>query len=165
MVAGIDLTGQRFGKLVAINLVVTGRQRKWLCGCDCGREKVVASSNLRSGNSKACGYCYGPTSGGLRHGHTSVTGVSPTYISWRAMKVRCTNKRRDGAKYYAGRDITYDPQWNDFAVFLADMGKRPDGMTLDRVDNDLGYCKENCRWATPFEQTHNRRPRQNAEVP
>lgn len=164
MVAGIDLTGQRFGKLVAVSLVATGRERKWLCHCDCGRDKPITSHNLRSGNSTACGLCRGPTSSNLRHGHTSTEGVSPTYISWRAMKVRCTSKNRDGAKYYVGRAITYDLRWRDFSAFLEDMGERPEGRTLDRINNDLGYSKANCRWATPYQQTHNRRKRASAEV-
>ena len=163
MAAGIDLTGQRFGNLVAIKFVSTGSHRKWLCRCDCGTELMVLSSNLRFGNSTACG-CTRRRVGAPKHGHTSTTGVSPTYVSWRAMRVRCTNTRRDGAKHYIGRSIGYDPRWDDFSVFLQDMGERPDGRTLDRINNDLGYSKENCRWATPFQQTHNRRKRPDAGV-
>ena len=75
------------------------------------------------------------------------------------MKARCTNENTAGAKNYIGRGISYDPSWNDFEAFLADMGDRPAGKTLDRRDNDLGYSKANCRWATPLEQRHNRRAR------
>lgn len=157
MPAFIDLTGQRFGKLITLELLQQkqGNERKWLCRCDCGKEKSITGVNLRVGKAKTCGHCKKESISDTGHGHTSVHGVSPTYVSWRAMRVRCTNTKRDGAKYYVG--ITFDPRWNDFAVFLEDMGERLEGRTLDRINNDLGYSKENCRWATPYEQTHNRR--------
>jgi hypothetical protein len=160
MPAPLDLTGQRFGKLVALNVVGSSRHgRKWLCQCDCGRDAIVQAGNLGRGNSTACGRCRvpGPTTFTAKHGHSTNGYTSPTYISWRAMKSRCTNEKRENAQYYVDRGITYDPQWEDFEAFLADMGERPDGLTLDRINNDLGYSKANCRWATPLEQRHNRR--------
>lgn len=75
------------------------------------------------------------------------------------MKARCNNPNHPSADYYSERGITYDPAWEDFEVFLADMGERPPGTTLDRENNDLGYSKENCRWATPKQQANNRRKR------
>jgi hypothetical protein len=90
------------------------------------------------------------------HGHKSIAGASPTYESWRAMKRRCRDANRENARYYIGRGIDYDPRWERFEAFLEDMGVRPDGKTLDRVDNDKGYSKENCQWATPKQQTRNR---------
>lgn len=153
----INLGGQRFGKLVVSALAETGRRRKWRCICDCGNVSIVAADNLRSGNSTACGRCRLPTLGNQSHGHKSMDGGSPTYISWQAMKRRCNDSSREGAKYYFERGIKYDPRWQEFDAFLADMGERPDGKTLDRRDNDQGYSKDNCRWATPLEQTRNRR--------
>lgn len=90
------------------------------------------------------------------HGHKSMTGASPTYESWRAMKRRCRDLTRENAQHYAGKGINYDPRWEHFEAFLEDMGERPEGLTIDRIDNDRGYSKENCRWATPKQQTHNR---------
>lgn len=150
----IDLTGRRFGRLTAIRLVATGRRRKWLCMCDCGGVATVATDNLRSGNSTSCVRCrYRNAKGTPKHGHrTSDSKTSPTYQTWKAMKRRVFSADKPE---YAGIDM--DPRWNDFPAFLADMGERPDGMTVDREDNSLGYWKHNCRWATPTQQTRNRR--------
>lgn len=82
--------------------------------------------------------------------------VSPTYESWRKMKARCTNKSSNRYYRYGARGITYDPRWNSFQAFLADMGERPAGKTLDRIDNDKAYCKVNCKWSTATEQRRNR---------
>jgi hypothetical protein len=73
------------------------------------------------------------------------------------MRDRCHNPNHFAFHHYGGRGITHDPRWEDFAAFLEDMGERPEGLTLDRIDPDGNYCKSNCRWATRYQQTHNRR--------
>jgi hypothetical protein len=78
------------------------------------------------------------------------------YVCWQRMKQRCTRKSYPGWKNYGGKGIKYCAEWENFAAFIKDMGPRPDGMTLDRVDNDKDYCKSNCRWATWKEQANNR---------
>lgn len=91
------------------------------------------------------------------HGHTTHTGSSPTYKSWHMMKQRCTNPKNTQYHDYGGRGISMCPSWVSFDQFLHDMGERPQGTTLDRKDNSLGYNPDNCRWATKSEQQRNRR--------
>lgn len=91
------------------------------------------------------------------HGHTRGLTYSPTYHSWQAMLARCRYLARDTARKHIGRGITVCEQWLSFETFLSDMGERPIGKTLDRIDNDKGYAPGNCRWATPVDQARNRR--------
>lgn len=152
----IDLIGQRFGKLLVVSRAPSvGKTARWNCICDCGRDTVKSSNVLRMGTVKSCG-C-------LRtlHGHcTTVSGKvvrSPEYFTWRSMLARCTNLNHHAWDNYGGRGITVCEDWHVFSNFLRDMGDRPDGKTLDRINNDAGYFKENCRWATRSEQQKNRR--------
>ena len=99
-------------------------------------------------------YPSGPANGKYIHGHTK----SPTYGTWKAMRQRCSNKNVRCWDRYGGRGITVCERWaNSFSNFLADMGEKPTGKTLDRKDNSLGYFKENCKWSTCGEQARNRR--------
>lgn len=86
------------------------------------------------------------------------------YKSWNAMKQRCNNPKNPQYKDYGGRGITYVDKWESFKGFYEDMGKRPEGTTLDRIDVDKNYCKENCRWATRKQQQHNQRIHKNKNV-
>lgn len=157
-----DLTGARYGRLTVVSLHPErqGVARKWLCKCDCGGETSVVTADLNRGQTISCG-CYSKEIKVARfktHGYASHENRSPTWRTWEAMKQRCTKPNATGYENYGGRGITICERWlNSFEAFLEDMGERPEGMTLDRKDNDKGYYKENCRWATPKEQVLNSR--------
>ncbi len=99
----------------------------------------------------------GKGSANYRHGHYKNGKPSPTYTSWRKMRERCNNKNDISYHNYGGRGISYDPRWEDFKNFLEDMGERPEETSLDRIDSNKDYCKNNCRWSSRKEQMRNTR--------
>jgi hypothetical protein len=158
----VDLKGQTFGHWTVLERGENARggNARWWCQCHCERcdgvIRLVWSTSLRSGMSRSCGGNTGYT----RHGHTLGGKRSPTYVSWKGIRQRCANPNNTKWTNYGGRGVSYDLSWDDFAVFLAEMGPRPAGTTLDRIDNNKltdGYSKSNCRWATATEQRANQR--------
>jgi hypothetical protein len=169
----LDLTGERFGKLVAIKKLPTPAHLKkaavsiWRCRCDCGNTITARMGNLRNGHTTSCGCARRERCGlhSLRHGHTSGRTATRTFRSWSHAKARCFTKT--DAKYpdYGGRGITMCDAWrSDFMNFLRDMGECPEGHSIDRINNDGNYEPGNCRWATPLEQARNKRPYKNRRL-
>lgn len=151
----LDLSGQRFGRLVVLNRSKNLGPRGevyWFCRCDCGTERPLRASSLRSGRAKSCG-CYHRERVTL-HGMTS----SATFKSWESMLQRCLNPHAPDYARYGGRGIKVHAKWiTSFDTFLADMGLRPEGATLDRIDNNGDYQPGNCQWSTASRQARNRR--------
>lgn len=167
----LDLTGQRFGRLTVVSPSPLRCYRNvvWHCRCDCGESTEMRGDHLRSGHSQSCGCLsrdrvqqMGTTN--ARHGHCAGYVKTGTYRSWRAAKNRTTNSSFRYWDNYGGRGIRMCPRWLDsFENFLADMGERPEGTTIDRINNDGDYEPGNCRWATPTEQQKNKRINRRAD--
>lgn len=155
-----SLVEQRFGKLFVVSYLGRHGKRRanaWLCYCECGNWSAVVGDNLRRGNSTNCGCVNDRRIGSLLRTH-GLANKSPEYFIWKSIRGRCNNPKDTAFDNYGGRGIALCDRWNDFALFLEDVGPRPSpNHSLDRIDNDGNYEPSNCRWATKAEQNNNKR--------
>jgi len=156
--------GTKFGRLTVLGFeemrhTPGGRRLFHQCACDCGVVKFISIYCLTRGTTVSCG-CFlaeQTSKRSLTHGFSRAN--KRVYRIWSCMITRCTNKKASNYPRYGGRGITICERWLKFENFLADMGEPTDDQSIDRVDNNGNYCKENCEWASASQQSLNRRPR------
>ncbi len=156
-----DLTNKKFERLVVIrhSSVRKGGHICWLCRCICGKEVTVTSSNLKNNTTRSCG-CLRiekTKQRSTKHGHGGRGKQSTTYVSWSNMIRRCGDRSCLAYHNYGGRGIRVCKRWRNFLNFLKDMGESPSQHQIDRINNNKGYYKENCRWVTARINSRNRR--------
>lgn len=157
-----DIIGQRFGRLTAKTYTPgTGNKKGlWRCFCDCGGAASASLQDLRSGHTKSCG-CFRAESvrySNRTHGATANGKIEKEFMVWCTMRARCMNPKNSDYKFYGARGISVCKRWLKYVNFIADMGHRPSPLhTLERRDNNGGYKKSNCFWATRAQQAQNKR--------
>ncbi len=161
----LKLKGKQFGRLIVIKRVGknTWGQYEWLCLCNCGKKKIILGSRLQNRTTNSCGCLQieNTTISNInrtQHGHTQNKKMSKTYQTWINIIRRCNNPKDTSYNRYGNRGITVCKRWlKSFKNFLIDMGECPKRHSIDRIDNNKGYYKDNCKWATPKQQARNRR--------
>lgn len=150
-----DITGKIFTRLTAVKYIGNhnGIIHAWLFKCDCGKDAIINGANVRQGKTKSCGCLKKETLANFKHGLSHTT----THNSWVGIFQRCENPNCAEYKHYGARGIKVCDSWRDFSNFLRDMGEAPLNTSIDRIDVNDGYYKENCRWVGQTTQVRNRR--------
>lgn len=153
-----DLVGKRFSRVEVLSFhskTPKGNHVRWNCICDCGKVMVVLGGNLKNGHTNSCG-CYRDERRSESHTKHGLSGTAE-FVIWAGMRQRCNNPENTAYKRYGGRGIKVCRRWDKFENFLSDMGKRPSPeLSIDRINNNKGYSKSNCRWGTDEEQRRNK---------
>lgn len=151
-----ERVGEKYGKLTVLSVYRDRKRVIAICSCECGTQKTFLLSNVyRRKQSCGCSKREKISEAKTKHGHSARGFLTPTFRSWLAMRRRCNSPRAHRWDRYGGRGIGYCDRWSDFSNFLEDMGERPPGMSLDRLDNDGDYEPSNCKWSTQSEQRRN----------
>lgn len=156
----VNLTGLKFNRLTVLKYSHTAKKKiYWECKCSCGNVVIVQTSGLKNGHTKSCGCLRKEisrkTMAGINKNNAKGHNTR-TYTTWYSMVSRCNNPKHGSYKKYGAKGIRVCERWLNFKDFLLDMGERPEGSSIDRIDNSKGYEPSNCRWTTPSIQSINR---------
>jgi hypothetical protein len=159
MLNSSDLIGLKFYNLTVLERIPNKKYIIYKCLCDCGVITATYAFALKSGKTKSCGCLKSKllSDAHTTHGKSRPNARTRVYSSWVSMKQRCLNENNDRYRDYGGRGIKVCNEWMTFRNFYNDMGDRPEGKTIDRIDNNGNYEKSNCKWSTHDEQCLNRR--------